>query len=216
MIAVVSLGGTIASSGSAGTAAPAISAGELVSSVPQLEGLADITVHQFRQVSSIDLTLDDPLELANLTAELAPKVAGIVIAQGTDTIEEASFFLDLLGTVEVPVVVTGAMRLPGLPGADGPADQLDSVVVASAAEARGRGVLVVMNGEIHEARHVRKVNTSSPGAFASPATGPVGWVTEGSVSLLHPAPATSWPRRLGVAQNPLRFHSRPTARSMSA
>lgn len=80
----------------------------------------------------------------------------MIATQGTDTIEEVSFFLDLALDVEQPVIVTGAMRNPSLAGADGPANLLAAVQVARSEQARKLGVLVVFNDEIHAARFVAK------------------------------------------------------------
>lgn len=77
------------------------------------------------------------------------------------------------------MVVTGAMRNPSLPGADGPANLLAAARVAASDVARGLGTLVVLNDEIHAARYVQKTHTSNPGAFRSPLAGPIGWISEG-------------------------------------
>jgi L-asparaginase len=88
------------------------------------------------------------------------------------------------------VVVTGAMRNPTLPGADGPANLLAALRTAASAEAAGAGVLVVLNDEVHAARWVRKGHAHRPSAFVSPSVGPVGWVVEDRVRLpLRPARA---------------------------
>jgi L-asparaginase len=80
------------------------------------------------------------------------------------------------------------MRNPTLPGADGPANLLAAVRVAASGAARGIGTVVVMNDEIHAARHVRKTHTQSPAAFRSAGAGPIGWVSEGSIRIpLRPA-----------------------------
>jgi L-asparaginase len=108
----------------------------------------------------------------------------VVLTQGTDTIEEVAFALDLLWNSDAPIVVTGAMRNPSLPGADGPANLLAAIRVALAGAVRGLGVVVVMNDEVHAARFVRKVHTSSLGAFQSVATGPIGSLSEGYVRIV--------------------------------
>jgi L-asparaginase len=179
-VSVLSAGGTIASVGPSGSAVPTLSAGELVAAVPELETVADVSASSARQLPSGDIRIADLLDLARLIQrEVETGARGVVITQGTDTMEESAFALDLLVDVEVPVVVTGAMRHPDLPGADGPANLLAAVRVATARAARRMGVLVVMNDQIHAARYVRKMHTTSPAAFRSPLAGPVGWITEG-------------------------------------
>lgn len=183
IVTVFSLGGTIAStksSGGAGGVTPQLGAAELIAAVPQLDEVAELKAEAFRQTASGDLTLQDIVALAAaIEEERAAGVNGAVVTQGTDTIEETSFALDLLLSPGKPVVVTGAMRNPTLAGADGPANLLSAVQVASSTNTNELGVLVVMNEEIHAARFVRKTHTSNPSTFRSLTAGPVGWVTEG-------------------------------------
>jgi L-asparaginase len=180
-VTVFSLGGTIASTNaSGGGVTPRLGARELVAAVPELSRTADLEAVAFRQSSSGDLTLADLAELANeITKRFDSGTAGAVVTQGTDTIEETSFALELLVGAPGPVVVTGAMRNPTLPGADGPANLLAAVQVAASPAARGLGALVVLNDEIHAARFVRKSHTSSPSTFRSVTAGPLGWIVEG-------------------------------------
>ncbi|HET6259890.1 MAG TPA: asparaginase [Pseudonocardia sp.] len=185
-VAVFSLGGTIASTstpderGAAGGVTPRLGAGQLVEAVPQLRDVAELETVSFRQIPSGDLTLRDLVDLAaEITRRFDRGVSGVVVTQGTDTIEETSFALDLLVRGPRPVVVTGAMRNPTLPGSDGPANLLAAVQVAVAPAHAGSGAIVVMNDEIHAARFVRKTHTSSPAAFRSSTAGPWGWIVEG-------------------------------------
>lgn len=186
-IGVLSLGGTIAmtASGQAGVV-PTLSGEALVASVPSLADVANVEACSFRQLPSAHLRFSDLEALAQRVRHLhAEGCDGFVVTQGTDTIEETAFALDrLLADIEAPLIVTGAMRNPSVPGADGPANLLAAVRTAASAGARGQGCLVVMNDEVHAARFVRKMHTSSPAAFMSPGVGPIGWVCEGRVRLL--------------------------------
>jgi L-asparaginase len=194
-VVVFSLGGTIASTndgggGAAGGVAPRLGARDLVEAVPQLQEVAELETVAFRQTASGDLTLQDLIALATeITDRFDAGASGAVVTQGTDTIEETSFALDLLVRSRRPVVVTGAMRNPTLAGHDGPANLLAAVQVAAAPEAAGLGTLVVFNDEIHAARFVRKTHTSSPATFRSPTAGRLGWMIEGRPRITFRAPA---------------------------
>lgn len=181
-VAVLTLGGTIASvpESTGEGAKPTLTADDLVTSVPALGKVADVRASSFRQFPSGELTLSDLFALAaEAHRQVDAGARGVVVTQGTDTLEETAFALDLLCAMNAPVIVTGAMRNPGLPGADGPANLVAAAQVATCEDARGIGCAVVFNDEIHAARFVQKTHTSNPAAFRSPLTGPIGWVTEG-------------------------------------
>lgn len=182
---LVSLGGTITMTANAGPGiVPILTGADLVAAVPALADVAAVeTVSPFR-LPGPSLTLAHLREVAKLLNEqLAGDIAGAIVVQGTDTIEETAFVLDLLVGGDKPVVVTGAMRGPEAPGADGPANLLASAIVASSLAARGLGTLVVLNDTIHAARFVQKASTFLPSTFSSLTAGPLGCVIEGEARI---------------------------------
>ena len=198
-ISVFSLGGTIAMTSSADPSAGAVTtldAAALLAAVPGLSELdLKITAKSFRGLPGASLSFGDLSQLvAAVRDELDAGADGVVITQGTDTIEETAYFLDLTVDRAGPVVVTGAMRNPTMAGADGPGNLLAAVQAAASTHLTGVGCVVVMADEIHAAKHVHKMNSTSLGAFASPDTGPIGRVVEGGPHLLaRPTPAPAYP-----------------------
>lgn len=182
---ILSLGGTITMVPSEGGGiTPRLGAAELVASVPELAGIAEIEAHSLFRLPSPSLEPAHLLQVAQRIEDgFGAGFDGAVVIQGTDTIEESAFILDLLLAGDRPVVITGAMRGADAPGADGPANLLAAARVAASPEARGLGVLAVLNYDIHAARFVQKSHTALPSAFASPLIGPIGVVAEGRVRI---------------------------------
>lgn len=185
---MLATGGTIAGSSgsSASTAqyrAATVPVSSLVQAVPALGEVARVETEQVAQIDSKDMAFSLWVTLAARVEHWSAQadVAGVVITHGTDTLEETAMFLHLTHRGSVPVVLTAAMRPSTSLSADGPLNLLDAVRVAASPEARGQGVLVVLNQEIHAARDVAKGHTSAVDAFTSPAGGPIGFVQDAYV-----------------------------------
>ncbi len=192
VISIGALGGTISM-----TSAPdgqgvtsSLGAAELAKSVPGLDQCATLHVHTLARIGSGSIRFRHVFDTLTWAQQQIDQGAqGVVITQGTDTLEETAFLLDLFWTAREPLVLMGAMRNPQLPGADGSANLLAAVRVAADAASCNRGALVVMNDDIHEARCVRKMHTTYVNAFVSPVRGPVGIIQEGRVCYLRDTPA---------------------------
>lgn len=192
-IVLLATGGTIAGAqlpgGARGYKAAALSTDALVAAVPRLADLATVDVEPVAAIGSQDMDDATWLKLAN-RAQAAlerPEIAGVVVTHGTDTMEETAYFLNLVVRSEKPVVLVGAMRPATAISADGPMNLYNAVAVAAHPEARGRGVLVVANDEIHFAREVAKTNTTQVGTFRSTHRGLAGLVSAGRLHLYAPA-----------------------------
>jgi len=184
-IAVLATGGTIAgvgtSSGNSATYESAtITVNALITAVPGIQELANIQGEQVLQIDSKSFTNDDLLKLARRVIEIVDddKVAGIVITHGTDTLEETAYFLHLTVHTDKPIVLVGSMRPSTAMSADGALNLYNAVAVAANQSSKNKGVLVVMNDEIHTARDVSKSQNIKPNAFSSP-WGALGMIVEG-------------------------------------
>src|SRR5665213_4632011 len=114
--------------------------------------VADVEVFTVAMVPSGDLRLHHLFELRDqVAAAIRSGTQGVVITQGTDTLEETAYAFELLTSFDEPVVFTAAMRSSDALGADGPANLMAAVCVAASPDAQGSGVLVVLNDEIHSA-----------------------------------------------------------------
>lgn len=183
-VALIGCGGTITSLGTSpldvmdypeyGTK---LSVHEVLTRVPETKAVAQIMQVPFRQIGSPAITMSDWFELRATLRQKArehPDLSGFVILHGTATLEETAFFLDLTLAIEQTVVVVGAQRPLSAVSSDAQANLISALRVAGAPESRGRGVLVVLNDEIHAARDVTKTSTTRLQTFRSNDYGALG------------------------------------------
>ncbi|WP_219107211.1 asparaginase [Austwickia sp. TVS 96-490-7B] len=194
-VVVLGTGGTIAGSGAAAAdtsyVAGVIDVGSLVRAIPGIDALARIDYRQICQIDSCDMDFARQLQIGDVVrGTLAdPDVDAVVLTHGTDTMEETAYLLHLTISSDKPIVLVGAMRPADAISADGPGNLLAAVATAASPLSRGCGVLVVLDDQIHSARHLTKKHTTRVGAFGS-THGPIGEI---------------------VARRP-RFHTQPLRR----
>lgn len=186
-VAVVFTGGTISMGfdASAGGNVPALDGAAILARTPGLASLAEVVPIEDGLTPASHFTFDDLDRLwVTIGRSLAdPGIDGVVVVQGTDTIEESSFAWDLRHVGAKPVVVTGAMRAPHEAGFDGAKNLRDAVSVAAAPAAQGIGVVVALAGTIEPADDVSKTHTTAFTTFRSLNAGSLGRVAHGVVAL---------------------------------
>jgi L-asparaginase len=179
-VVIVATGGTIAGASAsqtdAGYKSGAVGVDALIEAVPQLKDLADVSGEQIASIGSQDMNDEVWLKLGKRVNELLakPDVAGVAITHGTDTMEETSYFLQLVVKSDKPVVLTGSMRPSTAMSADGPLNIYNAVAIAADPQARGRGVLVTVDDDIHSAHDIVKTHTTDVGTMMSGESGLIG------------------------------------------
>ncbi len=188
-VAVLFTGGTISMrhDAAAGGNVPSLTGADLLATVPGLTDIATVEPIDLGLTPASHFQFSKLFEISRaVQAALAePDIAGAVVVQGTDAIEETAFFFDLLHPGPKPVVVTGAMRSASQPGYEGPRNLTDAVRLAAspAAEAGDLGVVVVLAGSIDAADDVSKTHASAFDTFRSLNRGSLGTVDAGGVTL---------------------------------
>lgn len=185
-IMILATGGTIAGSAETNTQTSGYKSGELgvqtlINAVPEIKAIARVEGQQIANIGSENMTSKIILQLSQRVNALLARddVDGVVITHGTDTLEETAYFLNLTVKSDKPVVVTGAMRPATAISADGAMNLLEAVTVAADPNARGRGVMVVLNDRIGSARFITKTNATTLDTFKAPGEGYLGAIVNG-------------------------------------
>jgi L-asparaginase len=183
-VAVIGTGGTISSVGrdsldiaTYADTGKKYEVDELLAQFPETGRVADLVPIRYRAVGSRAIGPAEWLELHRLihdTAAADPDIAGVVVTHGTSTLEETAYFLNLTVKLDIPVVLVGAQRPASALSTDAGLNLVNAIRVAGSPDSRGRGVLVVLNDEIHAAREVTKTSTLRLHTFKSPDFGPLG------------------------------------------
>lgn len=182
-VAVIGCGGTISSVAESSLdvldypeTGRKLDVAEVLARTPEAAHLGECLPIPFRAVGSTSIGPKDWVEIGKAIAELGEDIAGVVIPHGTATLEETAYALSLTLKTEMPVVLVGAQRPASAVSSDAGMNLLAAIRTATAPEARGLGVLVVLNDEIHAAREVTKTATYRLQTFKSPDFGLLGHV----------------------------------------
>ena len=187
-ILLIHTGGTISMELNTETGGVILSAANpLAMEIGKIQQFANISEIEAFNLPSPHITPERMLELKEMIVKNTSKenFDGIVITHGTDTLEETAYFLELATDYDIPIVLTGAMRSSNEIGSDGVYNLMSAVRVAANENAHGKGVLVVLNDEIHTATNVTKTHSSSVSTFQSPQYGPIGIVTKSAIHFHH-------------------------------
>jgi len=178
---MLAMGGTISSvpTGDTAEVTPSLKAEELIASLPVLRDVAQIEWGDVVTIASFAVTLHDMYTVAGETLKAFDEGCdGVVVTHGTDTIEETSYALALMVPRGKAIAVTGAMRNPTVPGADGQGNLVAAFMTAARPEAGALGPVLVLNDEMHAARFATKSHSTRPSTFVSAGSGPIGEVSE--------------------------------------
>lgn len=185
-VLIIHTGGTISMTEDDTGAVKPLEQNPILEQTKRLNHLADLIVEEPFHLPSPHITFKEMLILKELIEGYIVKgIDGVVITHGTDTLEETAYFLDLTIKTSIPIILTGAMRSTNEIGFDGLYNLISSIRVASSKDAINKGVLVVLNDEIHTAENVTKTHTNNVSTFQSPQYGPIGIVTKRGVLFHH-------------------------------
>ncbi len=157
---------------------------QLIEATPVVNEVVTPVVVPFSAVASQDIEPVDWIRLCNTINALDEQdLAGIVVTHGTATLEETAWFLNLTLKVSLPVVVVGAQRPHTGLSTDAHLNLVNAARLAASEAARGLGVLVCLNDEIHAAREVTKTSTMRLHTFQSPDFGVLGQVDHDKINI---------------------------------
>jgi L-asparaginase len=185
LVKLIGTGGTISSIGHSSldlsnynSTGKRVTIDDLLAGIPDLDQFARVETEQFENINSNAMGPEHWLRLSklvNVVFAKQPDVAGVAITHGTATLEDTAYFLNLTVKSDKPVAVTGSMRPASALGTDAHANIWDAIRVAASPDARGKGVMVVLNDEIHAAREVTKTDAHRLETFQTPHFGMLGY-----------------------------------------
>ena len=165
-ILLIATGGTIASAEDGNGLSPALTGEELARSVPEIEGVCELSIVQPMNIDSTNMRPADWLRIAEVIRENYDAHDGFVVLHGTDTMAYTAAALSyLIQDSPKPIVLTGSQQPMGNPFTDAKINLYQSLVYA--ASDRSRDVSIVFGGYAIAGTRARKQRTMSFNAFNS-------------------------------------------------
>ena len=165
-ILFIATGGTIASKKTENGLTPQITPEELLSYIPEVEGLCEITAVNPFNLDSSNVVPENWSTLVKVAKEHYEDYDGFVIAHGTDTMAYTAAALSyMIQNSEKPIVITGAQRPINLDITDAKTNLSDSFYYAC--DDASQGVQIVFDGKVIAGTRAKKVRTKSYNAFSS-------------------------------------------------
>lgn len=201
--------------------APQATVADMLAVIPDVQEMGELSSIDFCCIASPNLTFDHMRDLSRLIEAQANKGQdAVVVVQGTDSLDETAFAIELLTDTDIPVMFTGALRAATQLGSDGQRNLCAAIRVASEMES---GVWAVFNDEVHAARNVQKTHTASLAAFQSPNHGPAACLHENKLHdrtstlprlpIFHMDGQADWPHvamvSIGMGEEPLLLSALP-------
>ena len=188
-IVIIFTGGTISmrKDEKLNAAVPSMTGQDILDMTPGIGEIASIDFLNFSMIPGPHMTPEKMFELSTLVKRMLEEdnYDGVIVTHGTDSLEETAYLVDLTSNCSKPIIFVGAMKTSSELGWDGPVNLIAAVYTAISNEAFNRGVLVVMNNEIHSAAQVTKTNTHTIDTFKSVDFGPVGFIDNDKAYFYH-------------------------------
>jgi L-asparaginase len=182
-VLILATGGTILSvyDSQLNRIVPGLKAEQLVSHISKTFSKVELHIEEFDQKPGPHLTPNIAMEMARKLEQLQEHYDGIVVIQGTDTIEEFPYLVSLITSTQKTVVFTGSMKSQNEYYSDSLGNLVSAIQVACSEKSWGRGVLVVFNDNIFVPKDVIKLHTRNIDSFQAPGTGSIGFIVDGEV-----------------------------------
>ena len=165
-ILFLTTGGTISCVATEDGLEPTLSGNDILTSVPELRTLGEITVKDLTKIDSSNVVPQDWSSWATLIGDNYTEYDGFVLTHGTDTMAYTAAALSyMIQNSPKPIVLTGSQRPLEMEISDARMNLRDSILYAL--DDASSGVSLVFGGKIIAGTRAKKTKSMSYNAFSS-------------------------------------------------